>query len=143
MANNGLSVKTILDSSPINDITKHSGEPTCQDIKDAHNKLKSNASWILSNISGGNFGLLVLIIQSKTYETLIGSSFVKHTNPRTHPSYPTGILVETAAEIIFQHKVNQGAFHTMHNTNLALNKQIISAFGGLYLKGIKRRYLNF
>ena len=29
----------------------------------------------------------------------------------------------------------------MHNTDLALTKQIISAFGGLYLKGIERRHV--
>ena len=44
-----------------------------------------------------------------------------------------------AAEILRQHKVNQGAFHTMHNTDLALTKQIISVFDGLYLKGIETR----
>ena len=74
---------------------------------------------------------------------LTSSPFIKRTNPVTHLSYPTGILVETAAEIHRQHKVNQGAFHTMHNTNLALNKQIISAFDGPYLKGMKRRYEKF
>ena len=31
----------------------------------------------------------------------------------------------------------------MHNTNLDLTKQIISAFGGLYLKGIKIRHVKF
>ena len=51
--------------------------------------------------------------------------------------------METAAEILIQHKVNQGAFHTMHNTDLALTKQTISAFGGLYFKGIKRRHVRF
>ena len=35
---------------------------------------------------------------------------------------------------------NQGAFHTMHNTNLELTKQIISVFYRFYLKGIKRRH---
>ena len=31
---------------------------------------------------------------------------------------------------------NQGAFHTMNNTKLALTKKIISVFDGLYIKGI-------
>ena len=70
---------------------------------------------------------------------LTGSPFVKHTNPGTRLIYPTGILVETAAEILHQHKVNQGAFHNMHNTDLALTKQTISDFYGIYLKGIERR----
>ena len=136
MANNGLSVDTILDSFPIKDITNHLGEPTLQAIWDSHNQLKFKSASILAEIGGGHFRLLGFIIQPKTYETLTGSPFVNHTNPGTHPIYPTGISVETAAEILRQHKVNQGAFHTMHNTNLALTKQIISFFGGLYLKGI-------
>ena len=51
--------------------------------------------------------------------------------------------METAAEVLLQHKVNQGAFHIMHNTILALTKQIISAFDILYLKGVKRRHVKF
>ena len=31
----------------------------------------------------------------------------------------------------------------MHNTDLVLTKKIISAFDGLYLKGIERRYVKF
>ena len=143
MDNNGLSVDTILDIFPIKDITKHSAEPTFQSIRDSHNQLKSNAASTLDNIGGDHFRLLGLIIQPKTYKKLMGSPFVKHTNPGTHTIYPTGISVETAAEILCQHKVNQGAFHTMHNTDLALTKKIISAFEGLYLKVIERRHVKF
>ena len=143
MANNGILVDTILDSFPIKDITKHSGEPTFQAIRDSHNQLKANAASILADISGGHFGLLGLTIQQKSYETLTGSPFVKHTNPGIHPIYPKGISAETTAEILRQHKVNKGAFHIMHNTDLTLTKQIISDFDGLYLKGIKIRYVKF
>ena len=143
MDNNGLSVDEILDRFPIKDITKHSGDPTFQAILYSQNQLKANAASILANIGGGHFGLFGLIIQSKTYETLTGSPFVKHTNPGTRPSYPTGILVETASEILWQHKVNQGEFHTMHNTYLVLTKQIVRAFDGLYLKVIKIRHVKF
>ena len=93
MVNNGLSVDTTLDSFPIKDITKHTGEPTFQDIRDSHNQLKANAASILAYIGGGHFELLVLIIQPKTYERLMGSPFAKHTNRGTHPIYPTGISV--------------------------------------------------
>ena len=143
MAKNGLSVDTILDNFLIKDITKHSGEPTFQAIRYSHDQLKSNKASILSGIGGGHFGLLGLIIQQKTYETLTGSPFVKHTNPGTHPSYPTGILVETAAGILCQHKLNQVPFHTMHDTDLALTEKIINAFDGLYLKGIEIRHVKF
>ena len=143
MANNGLSVDTIPDSFPIKEITKHSGERTFQAIRDVHNEVKSNAASVLANIGSGNFGLLGLVIQPRTYETRTGSSFLKHTNTGTHLIYPSGISVETAAEILRQHKVNQWSFHTMHNTDLALDKQIISDFDGLYLKGIERRHVRF
>ena len=106
MAINGLSVDTILDSFPIKDITNHSGEPTFQAIWDDHNQLKTNAASISANIGGGRFGLLGLIIQPKPYEKITVSLFVKHTNPGTHLSYPTGISVEKAAEILCRHKVN-------------------------------------
>ena len=46
-------------------------------------------------------------------------------------------------EVLSQQKLNQGAFHTMHNTDLALTKQITSAFNGLYLEGIERRHVKF
>ena len=143
MANKGPSVDAILDRFPIKDITKHSGDPKFQAILYSHNQLKANTASILANIGGGHFGLFGLIIQSKTYETLTGSPFVKHTNPGTRPSYPTGISVETAAEILWQHKVNQGEFHTMHNTYLVLTKQIVRAFDGLYIKVIKIRHVKF
>ena len=90
MANNGLSVDILLGSFLIKDVTKHSGEPTLQAIRDAYNQLKSNADSILADIGGGHFGLLGLIIQPKTYEIIIGSPFIKHTNTRTYPSYKTG-----------------------------------------------------
>ena len=63
MANNGLSVDTTIDSFPIKDITKHSGDPNFQAIRDSHNHLKSNAASILAAIGGGHFGLIGLIIQ--------------------------------------------------------------------------------
>ena len=96
MDNNCLSVDTILDSFPIKDITKHSGDPTFQAIQYSHNHLKANVASILADIGRGHFGLLGLIIQPKTYEMLTGGPFVKHTNTGTHPSYSTGISVETA-----------------------------------------------
>ena len=97
MANNGLSVDTILGSFPIKYIiTNNSGEPTFQVIRDAHNQLKANAASILADIDKGHFRLLGLIIQPKTYKTITGSPFVKHVNPGTHQIYPTGISVETA-----------------------------------------------
>ena len=140
MANNGLSVNTILGRFPIKNITKHLVEPTFQAIQDPHNQLKVNAASILYDIGGGHFGLLSLIIPQKTYKTLTGRPFAKHTNPGTHPIYPTGISVETSAEILRQHKVNQGAFHTMHNTDLSLTKQIISAFDGIYQRYQKKKF---
>ena len=123
-------------SSPSTNESQH-----FQLIRDSHNQLKANADSILAYINGGHFVLLGLIIQPKKYETLPESPLVKHTNPGTHPSYPTGILVETTEEILRQHQVNQGSFHTMHNTDLALTKQNTSAFDSLYLKGIKRRHV--
>ena len=93
MANNGLSVDKIYASFPINNITKHSGEPTFQAIRDAQNQLKANAASILADIGGGHFRLLGITIQPKTYETLTVRPFIKHTNPGTHLSYTTGISV--------------------------------------------------
>ena len=143
MANNGISADKILDSFPLKEIIKHSEKATFQVILDAHNKLKAIAESILADISGGYFGLLGLIIPPRTYETLMGSPFVKHTNPETHPIYPTDLLVETAAEILRQHKVNQGEFHTMQNTDLALTKKMISTFDSLYIIGTERIHIKF
>ena len=66
-------------------------------IQYSHTQLKANVASILANISRVHFGLLVLIIQQKTHETLTSSPLVRHTNPGTHPSYTTGISEETAA----------------------------------------------
>ena len=96
MATNGLSNDTTLDSFPIKGIAKHTGDETFQAIRDAHNQFKSNAASILAYIGGGHFGLLGVIIQPKTYETLTVSPFIKHTNPGTHLRYPRGIFVEKA-----------------------------------------------
>ena len=57
--------------------------PSTQDIqcfkafRNAHNHLKANAASILSDINWGHFGLLSLIIQPKTYETLTSIQLVK------------------------------------------------------------------
>ena len=109
-----------------------------QVIRYAYNQLKYNAASIISDINGIHFGLLSLIIQPKTYETLTGSPYIKHTNPGTHTSYWKVISMETAAEILIQHKVNQGSFHTMHNTDLVLTKKITSDFW----RPLSQRYQN-
>ena len=79
MANNGLSVDTILDRFPIKDITKNTEEPTFSSDRDAQNQLKAKSPSISANINGGHFSLLGLIIQPKTYEMLMGRLFIKHT----------------------------------------------------------------
>ena len=53
-----------------------------------------------SNLDGERHGLLCLILKDTTYTTVIGESFIKHTNPGISPTIPTNAIGPQISELV-------------------------------------------
>ena len=64
-------------------------------------ELKANASSVTSNLGGGMYGHLGLLLSCIRYATLSATSFVSHTNPGPFnpPAQGTGAQIEAAKDV--------------------------------------------
>ena len=89
-------VKTILEGFTFLSITRQPGLLTYSVINDAHQMFKSNATFIQSKLGGGDHGLLGLVLQAATYQTLTSVAFAAPVNPSPFSTIP---VVATGPQI--------------------------------------------
>ena len=63
------------------DLTKITGVLTYETLHLLHNKIKSNAMAIYSNLGGGKHGYLELVVRSTAYALLVSTPFVCQFHP--------------------------------------------------------------
>ena len=62
-------------------LTRIHGEPTYETLQQLVKELKANAMSVYSNLSGGNFGHLGLVISPASYGLLSTTAFTRPTHP--------------------------------------------------------------
>ena len=79
--------------------------PTYTDVTERHQILKQNASIVTTTLTGGNHGLLlVLIIPNAEYVLLTQQVWIEPPNPGQHPQIPTGTNRVAQENILSQWK---------------------------------------
>ena len=71
-------------------LPKIHGEPTYQNLKDLKDKLKTNATKIPSDLGGGGFGHLGLVLTPAEYANISNT-------PYARPQHPGALVIPAAA----------------------------------------------
>ena len=137
-------VESILESFPNQHIARVPGEPTYKSIKQIEKLLVENAASMHSNLGGGNFGYLGLVIKPARYETISGgTAFNEHPNPTTHPTIPEGSTQPQIAAITNRHKEEKRLYKEQECIKKALKNQLTQAFDETYIEELKNTYTGY
>ena len=63
------------------EVTKIHGEPTYETVHHLHNQIKANAASVRSNLGGGAFGHLGLVVSAAQYALVSNALFVRPPHP--------------------------------------------------------------
>jgi len=96
-----LTIDLVTDSFPNPSIVKIEGKPSYNTIKHLEDLLIENASSVQSELRGGNYSYLGLVLKPIKYSTLTGVAFALHWNPGTMPVFlpnPTQLQIAQVSE---------------------------------------------
>jgi hypothetical protein len=123
---------------PVKDLTRIIGIPTYETLHTLHLELKTNSTSVHSNLGGGQFGHLGLVISPARYAMESNEAYVRPVHP--------GTLVIAAGDTRHaqdaherEHKEQLRTFHETRNVEIALIQQIVSAIDGQYISPMKNR----
>ena len=80
-------VDAIIEGFPYSTIEQIKGEPSHHSIKEVERKLIKNASSIPSELGGGQYGCLGLVLAAEKHNLVTGSTFTPHPNPGSIPIF--------------------------------------------------------
>ena len=122
------SADSIVDSFPYSNIEKIKGESLHHSIKEVERKLIKNALSFLSELGGGNYGYLGLVLTPVKRQLVTGETFAPHPNPGSLPTFPTNPTQPQIAQIISAHKEELRLWRQQHNLIKALKKQLTNVY---------------
>ena len=117
-------------------LPKIHGEPTYKQLKELKNKLKTNATKISSELGGGNFGHLGLVLSDEEYALISNVPYIE-------PEHPGAIVLPVACSERTEnrrrdeHEKALALFHETLNLKNALKKQLSEAIDDLYLEELR------
>ena len=113
------SVEDITNAFPT-PITKITGEPNYESLKNLKDQLKANAASIPTTLGGGNHGYLSLILSSAAYTTIAANQFIEPVYRRQHPNVPAGTNAANTSTIVRRHTEDLHQWRKFKNVNTAL-----------------------
>ena len=136
-------VDNIREGFPHPTVPKHSGLPTYETIKKVHQILKANAASVSSVLSGGQHGLLGLVLTNPIYQHVTGTTFQR---PPLLPAFPaipddTAILQTQALER--RHNASLRTYKEVQRTDQALQQQLLSAFDNMYFQAVRDHHVGY
>jgi hypothetical protein len=109
---------------PVKDLTHIIGIPTYETLHVMHLELKTNSTSIHSNLGGGQFGHLGLVISPARYAMESNKQYDRQLRHDAHER---------------TYKEQLRTFHETRNVEIALIQQIVSAVDGQYISPMKNR----
>jgi hypothetical protein len=109
------------------------GQPNYERLRSMKKKLKANAASVQSDLGGGKFGHLGLVLDDVTYNALTGDSYVR-------PAHPGVLLIAAgtahheSVRLREEHNENVRLFRETIDVHNALLKQIVRTIDSDYLK---------
>lgn len=123
------------------ELTKIHGEPTFETIKALHNQLKANASSVPSNLGGGQFGHLGLVLTPQQYALISDTAFERPNHPG-QVEYTRNATGPQIAATDAQHAEEIRVFREVLGVEAALRQQLVGAIEDKYLMAIRNRNTN-
>ena len=112
------------------------GEPDYESLNALKDKLKANATKIPSELGGGTFGHLGLVLTPTEYTNISITPYVRPIHPG--PLHiPPNITERNEARRRSEHKKEMALFHETVNLENALKRQISEAVDELYLEELR------
>ena len=111
-------------------------EPDYDQLKDLKDKLKSNATKIPSELGGGAFGHLGLVLTPAEYANISAVPYVRPLHPGVLV-IPPAATERTEKRRREQHKKDLALYHETINLEKALKKQISTAINELFLEELR------
>ena len=124
---------------PMKDLTRIIGMPTYETLHMMHLELKTNSTSVHSNLAGGQFGHLGLVLSPAGYAMVSNVPYARPTHPGdlVIPAAPASRHQQEAHERT--HKEQLRTFHETRNVEIALIQQIVSAVDSQYISAMKNR----
>ena len=136
------SVEDITNAFPT-PITKITGKPNYESLKNLKDQLKANATSIPTTLGGGNHGYLSLILSPTAYATITANQFIEPGYPRQHPNVPAGTNATNTSTIVRCHTEDLRQWREFKNVNTALKNQLLSALDNIYIRALKDRHVGY
>ena len=121
------------------ELTRITGQPKYASLETLLKQLKANARNVHSNLGGGQYGHLGLVISPNSYALIANVPFNRPAFPGAHPVIPPGTTQHMCTTIRNQHKEDLRVFHEVQNVDKALKQQIVAALNPSYLDAIRDR----
>jgi hypothetical protein len=123
---------------PHKELTPILGNPSYADLYDRHQKLKTNAANVPTQLTPGNLGLLPLIISPQDYAAqAAGQIWGYPANPGAPPILAAGTSAVNMKNVIGTYQNDVVQYQRVVNTEAALKKLIVNMVHENYLMGIR------
>ena len=126
-------------------ITKITGEPNYEGLKNLKDQLKANAASIPTTLGGGTHGYLGLILSPAAYATIADPQFIEPIYPGQHPNVSAGASAAntSTSTIVRRHTEDLRQWREFKNVNTALKNQLLSALDDIYIRALKDRHVGY
>ena len=136
------SVEDITNAFPT-PITKITGEPNYEGLKNLKDQLKANAASIPTTLGGGTHGYLGLILSPAAYATIAATQFIEPIYPGQHPNIPAGTNAANTSTIVRRHTEDLRQWREFKNVNTVLKNQLLSALDDIYIRALKDCHVSY
>ena len=124
-------------------VTKITGEPNYESLKNLKDELKANAASIPTTLGGGTHGYLGLILSPAAYATIAATQFIEPIYPGQHPNVPASTSAANTSTIVRRHTEDLRQWREFKNVNTALKNQLLSALNDIYIRALKDRHVGY
>ena len=117
-------------------LDKIPGEPSYTSLKDLKRQIKANAISVVSDLGGGQFGHLGLVLSPEDYALISDIPYVRPEHPGVL-DIPVGTAHHEAVRLRDEYHENNRLFRETLQVERAIIKQIVAAVDSEYLKELR------
>ena len=136
----GSTVEQIREGFHYPTLDRQPGLPSYNTINFVYTLLKPNVPSVPSQLGGGQYGLLGLILNSALYLNLINTGFIKSSYHGTVGIVATNSTGPQIDERVGNHKEKLGEWQETTRTDQALQQKLIAVFDEEYLRGLRNMH---
>jgi len=137
------SVEKIKDVFPHPTIEPIIGQPGYDTINHMHQKLNTNAAFIISHLGNGRLGLLYLTVTNTVFNTLSAIPFIPPLNPSPMAIYPPGATQFQIQAVNATHATNTRLFKQYDATDRALKQQLLGCMDDMFVNALADPHVGY